>query len=73
MKQSYFYLSSVFLDYTIYVAFSGDVSVEDVVENDIAWTVICRLTTLSRNSFIVYKCTKKNYSNGLVKIDFTFK
>lgn len=73
MKHSYFILCSVELDYPLYVAFCGSMTISDMRNHDVAWTVIRHLTQLDYKSFFVDKCAKRTFDNGLIKIDFTFK
>lgn len=73
MKHSYFIITSVHLSYPLYISFNGYMSVADVREHEVAWTVIRHITSLSPNDFFIDKCLCKDFKNGLIKIDFTFK
>lgn len=74
MKNSYFVLVSDKIDYPLYVAFLGFVSVDMLRERDVLWTVVRHLTQLDYNDFmLVDYCSRKNYNDALIKIDFTHK
>lgn len=73
MKHSYFIITSVHLDYPLYIAFNGNISVTDMRDHAVVWTVIRHITTLRLKDFFVDKCSCKEFRDGLVKIDFTYK
>lgn len=74
MKNSYFIFVSDKMCYPLYVAFSGYLSIEMLRERDVLWTVIRRLSYLNYDDFIIIEqCTSKEYKDGLIKIDFTYK
>ena len=73
MEHSYFILCSDRLDYPVYVAFNGSMTVNDIRNHDVVWTVVRHLTQLDYKFFFFDRCLKETYDNGLIKIDFTFK
>lgn len=74
MRNSYFVLVSDKIDYPLYVAIMGYVSIEMLRERDVLWTVVQHLTQLNYDDFILVRnCTSRDYKDALFKIDFTYK
>lgn len=74
MRNSYFVLISNKIDYPLYVAFMGFLSIEMLREHDVLWTVVHHLTQLNYDDFILFdNCTSKEYDDALIKIDFRYK
>ena len=73
MKHSYFMITSIQLDYPIYIAFNGFKSISALYEHETVCTVVRHLTTLDLSEFSAVKCSCSDFKSALIKIDFTYK
>lgn len=72
MKKSCFILISDKIEYPLYVAFLGYLSLEMLRNRAELWLVIRHLTQLDYDDFFsIERCTIKTYNAALVKLDFT--
>lgn len=70
MTHSYFFFTFSCLDYPIYVAFDGFVSVDYVRESESLRTVVNRVIGYDISDALIVKCSRKEFATGLIKIDF---
>lgn len=73
MRHSCFMITSIQLDYPVYIAFNGLMSVPAVYEHETVCTIVRHLTNIDLSEFSIVRCSSKDFKNALIKIDFTFK